>query len=163
MSSKWTKAELADLKRAMNRIHDFNLECEEEQHTDVGDAWDILGQAHDAIGALFAPRQAQTTRIVVCIDAPGDALEAYEQVYKAMGALETLTGLEWESSDEWFAPDGQQIEQDAIDQIRLTVLSVVGDLCDDCGLYFGEDNLLCVDGQHAYCALCAVAHEGESQ
>jgi len=43
------------LRQVRDRIHEFNDECEEAQHTDTGEAWEILGAAYNAIDALFTP------------------------------------------------------------------------------------------------------------
>ncbi len=43
------------LRAAMERIQAFNEYCEANEYTDTGEAWTILGEAHDAIEALFTP------------------------------------------------------------------------------------------------------------
>lgn len=46
-------------------------------------------------------------RLIVCIDVESPTLaDAYGQVYKAMSA----TGLEWESSDEWYSDEEKDYE-----------------------------------------------------
>ena len=57
-------------------------------------------------------------RIVICIDTDhADADAAYQQVYKTMAD----TGLEWESSDEWFDVDGDPIPEEAVQECRERV------------------------------------------
>lgn len=43
------------LKAVLHRIHEFNELCEEEEYTDSGDLWEIVGEAYNAIDALFTP------------------------------------------------------------------------------------------------------------
>lgn len=63
-------------------------------------------------------------RIVVCIDVDHDTLEdAYREVYEAM----TATGLAWESSDEWFDVDGQQVIEEACQAARMKVFAALTD------------------------------------
>ncbi len=52
---------LEALRLALDRIQDFNRECEEAEYTDTGDAWDVIGQAHDAIEAVFTPTKNEET------------------------------------------------------------------------------------------------------
>jgi hypothetical protein len=61
-----------------------------------------------------------STRIVVCIDLDTDQLdEAYRQVYDTMGR----TGLDWESSDEWFYDDGGEIPEFIISAARMNAFA----------------------------------------
>lgn len=79
-----------------------------------------------------------STRIVVCIDLDTDQLdEAYRQVYNTMGR----TGLDWESSDEWFYDDGGEIPEFIVSAARLKVLDAIVEptrrpidyVCEECG------------------------------
>lgn len=49
-------------------------------------------------------------RLVICVDVEAESLDAaYGKVYKAMGTITGKdTGMDWESTDEWFAQDGEQ-------------------------------------------------------
>lgn len=79
-----------------------------------------------------------TTRICICIDLDTANIEvAYRQVYEAMGK----TGLDWESSDEWFYGDGDTIPEFIISEARMRVLDAKAEptrtpidyVCDECG------------------------------
>jgi hypothetical protein len=83
-----------------------------------------------------------STRIVVCIDLDTDQLDtAYQQVYDAMGR----TGLDWESSDEWFYSDGseipEQIPEFIISAVRVNAFAErkqptrrpIDYVCEECG------------------------------
>lgn len=43
------------LRIARDRLKDLHDESEAREHTDIGDAWDVMGAAYDAIDALFTP------------------------------------------------------------------------------------------------------------
>lgn len=65
---------------------------------------------------------SETYRIVVCVDIDADDLtDAYRQLFKGMAGLCGITGFDWESSDEWYAEDGQRIEEDALTAVRMQV------------------------------------------
>lgn len=58
-----------------------------------------------------------STRIVVCIDLVPDDLElAYCDLYKAL----TKSGLDWESSDEWYRCDGSLVPDDVVTESRMS-------------------------------------------
>lgn len=60
---------------------------------------------------------SSSVRIVVCVDIDATtAPEAYAKLYDAMRLLPE--GMDWESSDEWYGPDGEALSQDAIDDAR---------------------------------------------
>lgn len=62
-----------------------------------------------------------TTRIVVAIDIPGTPEEAYRRLRSELtlgGSLPQDWG--WETSDEWYGPDGEPLEQAEIDRITWT-------------------------------------------
>lgn len=57
-----------------------------------------------------------TTRICINIDLDTDNIElAYRELYEKISA----TGLEWESSDEWFYDDGDDIPEFVISEARM--------------------------------------------
>ena len=59
------------------------------------------------------------TRLVVCIDVPVDNVyDAYAKLYEGLERLDT-TDLEWESSDEWYLPDGELGDPDVLQDARL--------------------------------------------
>lgn len=63
-------------------------------------------------------------RLVVCIDVEADSLkDAYGKVYEAMGQLPE--GLDWESSDEAFDPDGAEIGPKKLQEARMAYLDSV--------------------------------------
>ncbi len=79
-----------------------------------------------------------TTRICICIDLDTANIEvAYHRVNAAMNK----TGLEWESSDEWFYGDGKDIPEFVISEARMRVLDAqveptktpIDYVCEDCG------------------------------
>lgn len=47
--------QLADLRRAMERIKALSDDAESGEYTDSGAAWEVLQQAHDAIEHVFTP------------------------------------------------------------------------------------------------------------
>jgi len=50
-----------------------------------------------------------TYRLVVCIDVPADSLkEAYGKMRKFVTDGNPENALGWETSDEWYGPDGEQ-------------------------------------------------------
>jgi len=59
-----------------------------------------------------------TTRFVVCVDVEEDNLElAYKALYQAMGQLPD--GVEWESTDEVYGPDGGELGEEEIQAARM--------------------------------------------
>ena len=116
------------LRLARDELKVLAEDSERTNHMDSGDALEAMGNAYDAIDALFVPVKpvVETYRIVVCIDVDAPDLEgAYRAVYDNLSVLpETMA---WESSDEWYAGDGQRIEQDAQDLARATVLQAKDD------------------------------------
>lgn len=55
-------------------------------------------------------------RIVVCIDVEAEApADAYGKVYQQMNA----SASDWESSDEWFFPDGREVPIDEVNTARM--------------------------------------------
>jgi len=59
-----------------------------------------------------------STRIVICVDLVPDTVEqAYYDLYTIMGK----TGLDWESSDEWYAANGDPIPESVAQATRMTV------------------------------------------
>ena len=64
-------------------------------------------------------------RIVICCDVDADtATEAYEKLYRALLPLDGFdTGIQWESTDEWFDADGEPMTEDEISAIRLEVIT----------------------------------------
>lgn len=78
-----------------------------------------------------------TTRICIHIDLDTANIEvAYRQVNEAM----SKTGLDWESSDEWFYGDGKDIPEFVIAEARMRVLDAQAEptktpidyVCEDC-------------------------------
>jgi len=65
-----------------------------------------------------------TYRIVVCIDIDADSTEdAYGKVYTAMGLLERENeDIEWESSDEWYGPEGNPIPEEDVQAACMAFL-----------------------------------------
>jgi hypothetical protein len=65
-------------------------------------------------------------RLVVCIDVLATDLEdAYGQVYENMKRI-SRPGLGWESSDEAFDPDGEQISEAELSRARTAYLHLHG-------------------------------------
>ena len=118
---------LPEQMTALRQARDGLKDLAEENEFCYGDALDAMSQAYDAIDALFVPKKPKETyRIVVCVDVDAaDLTDAYRAVYACMTSLATVSVIEWESSDEWYAEDGQRIEQDAIDLARVTVLQEI--------------------------------------
>lgn len=60
-------------------------------------------------------------RIVICLDVETDSpSEAYEHVYKHMQRIKVEhPEIDWESTDDWFGPDGAQLSKEDIAKIRL--------------------------------------------
>lgn len=64
-------------------------------------------------------------RIVLFVDVDADnAQSAYEKLFDEMGEIEaSRDDMVWESSDEWYAPDGDEIPQDEITKARMTTFA----------------------------------------
>ena len=61
-------------------------------------------------------------RIVTCIDIEASSLEeAYEKLYLQFKTLPK--GMEWESSDEAYGPDGEEVEPDELQAARMKVFA----------------------------------------
>ena len=59
-----------------------------------------------------------STRIVICVDLVPDRLEgAYYDLFQAMAK----SGLDWESSDEWYQCDGERVSDDDAQAAREAV------------------------------------------
>jgi hypothetical protein len=71
-----------------------------------------------------APPHKEPFRLIVCIDVDADTLEeAYGKVYKGMGKVTGPgTGLDWESSDEAYDPDGNKIDEADLSKARVAVI-----------------------------------------
>jgi hypothetical protein len=77
-----------------------------------------------------------TYRFVICVDVclgdeegkpeeqAEDLKKAYAYLYKLMGQVEvnSLQQVQWESSDEAYAPDGQAILEEALQAARMAVI-----------------------------------------
>lgn len=67
--------------------------------------------------------ESKPVRLVVCIDVESETLaEAYAEVYRGM----TASGLEWESSDEWFDEDGGLGDPDRLQAARMAYFAKEG-------------------------------------
>jgi hypothetical protein len=57
-------------------------------------------------------------RLIICVDVETNSLaDAYKQVYEGM----TKSGLDWESSDEWYDKDGETGDPDVLQEARMEV------------------------------------------
>ena len=67
-------------------------------------------------------------RIVVCMDIDASSLlEAYGKLYETMAKVTgSKTGLDWESSDEAYDPDGNLIPEDVLQGARQTYFKNTG-------------------------------------
>jgi hypothetical protein len=64
-----------------------------------------------------------TYRLVVCVDVQAeDPAKAYGETYEGM----TLSGLDWESSDEWFGADGNPADPEELQTARMEYLDGKG-------------------------------------
>lgn len=64
-----------------------------------------------------------THRIVICLDIEAPSTkEAYRTVYRAMKKVGYET-FQWESSDEWYDPDGEALDADTVQKIRMEVFA----------------------------------------
>lgn len=63
-----------------------------------------------------------SVRIVVCLDVNlDDAREAYKLLHDVLNPL-AESGIEWETTDEWFDSEGEPIDEDAVMALRSTAL-----------------------------------------
>ena len=66
-------------------------------------------------------------RLVVCLDVDASSVEeAYEKVYRIMNGLGSEK-LEWESTDEAYNSDGEQIPEEEYQAARLHVFQKLRD------------------------------------
>ncbi len=56
MSITITTAQHEQLTLVHERIVAFDKECEEREHTDVGDAWDILNHAEGVLSSVLGAK-----------------------------------------------------------------------------------------------------------
>lgn len=69
--------------------------------------------------AELAEMKVSDYRIVVCIDvAAHSAAEAYGIVTKKLVEACREGAMDWESSDEWYGPDGGQLSEEAVSAAR---------------------------------------------
>lgn len=62
-------------------------------------------------------------RLVICLDVEADSLEsAYEKVYRTMGGVDCRE-FQWESTDEAYDEDGNQVEEEEMQRVRHTVFA----------------------------------------
>lgn len=62
----------------------------------------------------------ETYRLVVCVDVQaGTPEQAYGLTYEGMA----LSGLDWESSDEWFGADGEIASPDELQSARMAYMA----------------------------------------
>ena len=62
------------LRNVRDRIKEFSEECEQNEHTDVGEAWQILDEAYNAIDWLFTPTK-DVDRRGCCADCGTETVE----------------------------------------------------------------------------------------
>lgn len=76
-------------------------------------------------------------RIVVCVDFDDDGMslvDCYQAVYEGMGK----SGLDWESSDEWFDDDGMEGKPEVLQAARMVAHEGRGrDLADELRSEYG--------------------------
>lgn len=61
-------------------------------------------------------------RIVICVDIKASSIEeAYRNLYLKMGHLDDKD-FQWESTDEWFDPEGNIIDPEEISKIRMKII-----------------------------------------
>jgi len=67
-------------------------------------------------------------RIVIALDVEAESLdEAYLRVYRNMATVDT-NNFSWESTDEWFDDNGEQVDEDVVQETRLRVFSALPDM-----------------------------------
>ena len=70
--------------------------------------------------------KTETYRIVVALDVEASSIaEAYRKVYQTMRTVD-CDSFQWESTDEWFTPDGEALEPDDVQSIRMAVFAEEG-------------------------------------
>lgn len=71
-----------------------------------------------------------SVRIVVSLDmASDDPQQAYDDMYEMLSKVcsEENTVIDgWESTDEWFDKDGNQLSQEEVDKARTAILDTHG-------------------------------------
>jgi hypothetical protein len=64
-----------------------------------------------------------TYRFVICVDVDATSLEnAYNDLYDSMKEISSQS-LEWESTDEAYFPDGEEVDPIILQKARLSKLS----------------------------------------
>lgn len=67
-------------------------------------------------------------RITIALDVEAASLdEAYLRVYRKMATVD-IQDFSWESTDEWFDNDGEQVDKDVVQETRLRVFSALPDM-----------------------------------
>lgn len=62
----------------------------------------------------------KTYRLIALVDIEAESLEeAYWELYTMMDQATSLSGNSWESSDEWFGPDGEAGDPDELQKARM--------------------------------------------
>ena len=62
-------------------------------------------------------------RIIIAIDVEAESPEmAYERVSEEMKTVDT-EDFQWESTDEWYDDDGNVIDEDEVQRIRMAVFA----------------------------------------
>lgn len=79
---------------------------------------------HMALNGLRPKTNDSTYRIVICVDVEAASLkDAYGRVYNAMGKITGPdSNMDWESTDEWFDPDGEEVLGTEIEAARKAFL-----------------------------------------
>lgn len=63
-------------------------------------------------------------RFVICVDVAAENLEAaYRELLARMGEVERITEgkVQWESSDEAYTPDGDEVDANELNETRMRV------------------------------------------
>lgn len=106
----------------------------EDSDGDVADScWGFYGydvaeeEGKDALAALQKHAEAEGEpemyRIVICLDVEARSMtEAYRRVYRKMKKVD-CDNFQWESSDEWYMPDGTALEPGNAQDIRMKVFA----------------------------------------
>lgn len=62
-------------------------------------------------------------RIIIALDVEApSAKEAYRRVFLEMKKLDR-DDFQWESTDEWYDPEGEQLDEDEVSAARMTVFA----------------------------------------
>lgn len=65
-------------------------------------------------------------RIVVCLDVEATSLKvAYRTVYRELKKV--CPSVQWESSDEWYDAEAEEVEPDAVQAVRMEVFAEEND------------------------------------